>query len=418
MNLTTNHNNHKQTPPETSTTATTTITNPKQLKTQLLTNAQIKDVLTKERKNYYGKLLLTLVLLMITFQYILYIYIIEYPSLLTSSSSLFAFYITITRLILFHILFAFLLTSLYLTSKTNPGTIPLYWGFYIGDQSSKKKRYCLICQVFKPDRTHHCSICNICVLNMDHHCPWINNCIGFYNKKYFIQMLIYFLLSVLYLDIIYIPKSYTLCIQLLYKRKDCWDVKLLINGFGVVVNHLLLLVLTVLNCNFLKFHLELVLNNCTTIESLDEEFMKCNKYNISYVENWEQVFGKNKLYWFIPVINEQTYPKGDGLTWPVNNNRDYNDNDNDEVINGNKNSLRTDDNNVSGIASFLNMKANNNNNNYYNTNLSTNYRSNSQTTEGGIFKTNTNLTHINDNAGINIELSDITPVNEDDDDDI
>jgi hypothetical protein len=158
-----------------------------------------------------------------------------------------------------------------------------------------------------------------------------------------------------------------------------------------------------------------VLNNYTTIESLDEEFMKCNKYNISYVENWEQVFGKNKLYWFIPVINEQTYPKGDGLTWPVNNNSD--DNDNDEVINGNKNSLRTDDNNVSGIASFLNMKANNNNN-YYNTNLSTNYRSNSQTTESGIFKTNTNSTHINDNAGINIELSDITPVNEDDDDDI
>lgn len=414
MNLTTNNHKqtpHNKTPPETSTTATTTTTNPKQLKTQLLTNAQIKDVLIKERKHYYGKLLLTLVLLMITFQYILYIYEIEYPSLLTSSSSSFAFYVTITRLVLFHILFALLLTSLYLTSKTNPGTIPLYWGFYIGDQSSKKKRYCLICQVFKPDRTHHCSICNVCVLNMDHHCPWINNCIGFYNKKYFIQMLIYFLLSVLYLDIIYIPKSYTLCIQLLYKRKDCWDVTLLMHGFGVVVNHLLIIVLTGFNCNFLKFHLELVLNNYTTIESLDEEFMKCNKYNISYGENWEQVFWKNKLYWFIPVINEQTYPKGDGLTWPINSDGSGDD----EVINGNKNSVRTDDNNVSGIASFLNMKGNNKNDNY-NTNLSTNYRSNSNQTEGGIFKTNTNTTHINDNAGINIELSDITPVNEDDDD--
>ena len=396
MNLT---SNQKQLPqgatPISSTTASTT--HPK-LKTQLLTSAQMKEVITKERKNYYGKLLLSLVLIMIMFQYILYMYQIEYPCLVKSSS----FCLTIIRLILFHTLFAFLLTSLYLTSKTNPGTIPLYWGFYIGDQSSKKKRYCLLCQVFKPDRTHHCSICNICVLNMDHHCPWINNCIGFYNKKYFIQMLMYFLLSVLYLDAMYIPTTYALCVQL-YKKRDCWDFNLLMNGFVVVINHLIIIILTGLNSTFLKFHLELVLNNYTTIESLDEEFMKYNKYNINYLENWEQVFGKNRLYWFIPVINEQTYPKGDGLTWPVNNE----DNEN-EVVNGNKNSVRTDDN-VSGIASFLNIKGNKSDN--YNTNLSTNYRSNQ--TEG-LFKTNNTTT--NDNVGINIELSNITPVNEDDDD--
>ena len=46
---------------------------------------------------------------------------------------------TIIRLFFFHILFILLIGGFYLTSTTNPGAIPLYWGFYIGDQDYKKK---------------------------------------------------------------------------------------------------------------------------------------------------------------------------------------------------------------------------------------------------------------------------------------
>lgn len=52
-------------------------------------------------------------------------------------------------------------------------------------------RFCLVCQVFKPERTHHCSTCKRCVLVMDHHCPWLNNCVGFKNRKTFMLLIIY-----------------------------------------------------------------------------------------------------------------------------------------------------------------------------------------------------------------------------------
>ena len=103
------------------------------------------------------------------------------------------------RLVVFHILFVLLLASLYLASKTNPGTIPLYWGFYIGDQEYKKKRYCLLCQVFKPDRTHHCRHCRKCIRKLDHHCHILATCIGELNYKFFIQTLFYCTCTLLYI---------------------------------------------------------------------------------------------------------------------------------------------------------------------------------------------------------------------------
>lgn len=72
----------------------------------------------------------------------------------------------------------------------DPGIVPKDWNCQDQSQydNQNRKRYCVTCVMFKPERTHHCSSCNRCVLNMDHHCPWINNCVGFMNRKYFMNM--------------------------------------------------------------------------------------------------------------------------------------------------------------------------------------------------------------------------------------
>ena len=82
---------------------------------------------------------------------------------------------------------------------------------------------------------------------------------------------------------------------------------------------------------FLKFHIKLVLTNSTTIESLDTEHQKdYEKFDIGYLQNWEQVFGCDVLFWFIPFPTKRGRPEGDGLTWKTrentnlgNSNRQY-----------------------------------------------------------------------------------------------
>lgn len=96
-------------------------------------------------------------------------------------------------LVAFNIIFVLLVWSFVQTMTTDPGQVPVFWGFHLGDPEQKRRRYCLMCNIFKPERCHHCSVCNRCVLNMDHHCPWINNCVGFWNRKYFLLLLIYVL---------------------------------------------------------------------------------------------------------------------------------------------------------------------------------------------------------------------------------
>ena len=130
-----------------------------------------------------GNLFVLFVLLVIALLYYTYVIVLWGPRVNTH-------FLIPPMLAIFHFLFIMLLWSFFQSMLTDPGQVPAFWGFHIGDPENKRRRYCLMCNVFKPERCHHCSACNRCVLNMDHHCPWINNCVGFWNRKYFMLLLI------------------------------------------------------------------------------------------------------------------------------------------------------------------------------------------------------------------------------------
>lgn len=265
----------------------------------------------KKDKKYYGKLLVAIVLLAIFIQYYLYVFQIILKNKTASNQTL-----MYTILTFFHILIIMLLWSFFITMSTNPGEIPLYWGFYIGDDDYKRKRYCLICNAFKPERSHHCSICNVCVLNMDHHCPWVENCIGFYNRKFFMQLLFYVTIITFYIDFSAVYYMVDLLVKFLKMQVKYSEI---IRSGIVLISYIANCVFSIIICMFFKFHLNLVLINSTTIESLDKEHKAENeKFNCGKYINWVQVFGSDILFWFLPIPCRAGAPEGDGLTWPTN----------------------------------------------------------------------------------------------------
>lgn len=216
--------------------------------------------------------------------------------------------------IIFHILYSMLLWSFIHSSISEPGIVPPLWGFYMGDSEHKRKRYCLLCHVFKPDRCHHCSICNRCVLNMDHHCrnsysAWINNCIGFYNRKLFMLMLFYSLLTGYFVLFSFLPESFAIFMNMMNLRNFTFaDIKFLVIS-------LLVLLFCIILSKFSAFHVRLIMKNSTTIESLENNYNYC--YSVSFYRNFTQVFGRNPWMWLVPLYGRSGKPSGDGILWPM-----------------------------------------------------------------------------------------------------
>jgi len=262
--------------------------------------------LTQQR--WYGMGFIAVVLAMIFFIHCSFV-LLSFGVRLSSTSSF-------AVLSVYHVFFLNLLFAFYQCVMTDPGLVPPNWGFHMGDDT-KRRRYCKMCNVWKPDRTHHCSICNRCILNMDHHCPWINNCVGFYNRKFFLQLLMYVYLSLFIVVFFMFPELCHRAAEIGHHPGRLKGAAFLLSSVMILFAFLLASLLLCTLTNFIRFHVKLVLDNYTTIENLERDEDAKSKFDIGRRRNWEQVFGSNKWLWWLPMHTQASRPNGDGVRWRV-----------------------------------------------------------------------------------------------------
>ncbi|KAM7508752.1 hypothetical protein LguiA_019205 [Lonicera macranthoides] len=231
-------------------------------------------------------------------------------------------------LIFFHCFLVMLLWSYFSVVFTDPGSVPSNWrpvmdeergdtdpltGSEFGtDPSNTGIRYCRKCNQTKPPRCHHCSVCGRCVLKMDHHCVWVVNCVGALNYKYFLLFLFYTFLETTLSALALLPHFLAFFSD---EEISGTPGTLATTFLAFVLN--LAFALSVMG--FLIMHISLVAANTTTIEAYEKKTTPKWRYDLGRKRNFEQVFGMDRRYWFIPAYSEEDLrrmPALQGLEYP------------------------------------------------------------------------------------------------------
>ncbi|XP_042451032.1 probable protein S-acyltransferase 14 isoform X2 [Zingiber officinale] len=244
-------------------------------------------------------------------------------------------------LVPFHILLGLLLWAYFSVVLTDPGSVPSNWKPAVDeeiaetapltgtefsgnilnlqqpgpltDTGSPKIRYCRKCNQLKPPRCHHCSVCGRCVLKMDHHCVWVVNCVGALNYKFFLLFLFYTFLETSLVTLSLFPHFIAF-----FKDVEIPGTPgtLATTFLAFVLN--LAFALSVMG--FLIMHVSLVMKNTTTIEAYEKKTTPNWEYDLGRKKNFEQVFGTDKKYWFIPAYSEEDLrrmPALQGFEYPT-----------------------------------------------------------------------------------------------------
>ncbi|KAL5012252.1 hypothetical protein ScPMuIL_010803 [Solemya velum] len=169
-------------------------------------------------------------------------------------------------------------------------------------------RYCEKCKCIKPDRCHHCSVCGYCVLKMDHHCPWVNSCVSFTSYKFFVLFLGYALIYCLYVA----ATTLKYFIQFWTGGSDKGMGK-----FHILFLFFVAIMFGISLISLFGYHLYLTFHNRSTLESFRAPVFQTGAdkdgFSLGTYSNFMEVFGDNKLKWFLPVFTS----KGDGVFFPT-----------------------------------------------------------------------------------------------------
>lgn len=240
-------------------------------------------------------------------------------------------------LFLFHFLLVMLLWSYSSVVLTDPGGVPPNWGplrdeeiagtgplvvsgygnpenpLPIVDSTSQDVRFCRKCSQFKPPRSHHCSICKRCILKMDHHCVWVVNCVGALNYKYFLLFLFY-----TFLETTLVSLSLLRIFVAFFSDGDISGTPGQI--IAIFITFILNIAFTLSLLGFLLMHAALVAANTSTIEAYDKRTSPNWLYDLGWKKNFEQVFGADKKFWFIPAYSREDLsriPALHGFDYPI-----------------------------------------------------------------------------------------------------
>jgi hypothetical protein len=146
---------------------------------------------------------------------------------------------------------------------------------------------------------------------MDHHCPWVANCIGFYNYKYFLNMLFYASLT----SLIVVVTAYPVFIAIL--AHEGADPRI---AYFVVTAWILAAAFCFVITGFFFFHLWLISKQYTTIEFCEKRshseghFKDCSPYDRGCCSNFQSVLGRNILFWCFPCNRNL---RGEGFVFEV-----------------------------------------------------------------------------------------------------
>eukprot|EP00755_Sulcionema_specki_P021524 Sspe_Gene.13464::Locus_4607_Transcript_1_1_Confidence_1.000_Length_1132::g.13464::m.13464/K20028/ZDHHC2_15_20; palmitoyltransferase ZDHHC2/15/20 len=234
-----------------------------------------------------------------------------------------------TAVVLYTVFLVMAIVTYYKAMMTHPGRVPAQWREGVPPQCTASEAqplnanrvFCVTCQHWKPDRTHHCSICRRCILRYDHHCPWIDNCVGYYNHKYFLLTASFLPLTCWVIifsawDFVWrcFPEAWFGAPPATATAATPTPSRCPLEGFALT--HFCLaygaaVIFGILLTAFSLQHLFLLTINRTTVETILPE--RTNKYNVGCYENWRSVCGEWYL-WLIPVpAHEVTKMGGTGF---------------------------------------------------------------------------------------------------------